>query len=79
MIAQNLTIRYDKIGDILYIDRCPPYADQESEEISEEVVARLNPTTGTIENLAIFFFSKRLETTNILQLPVIGDLHLASL
>lgn len=79
MIAQNLTIRYDKIGDILYIDRCPPYADQESEEISEEVVARLNSTTGTIENLAIFFFSKRLEITNILQLPVIGDLHLASL
>ena len=79
MIAQNLTIRYDKIGDILYIDRCPPYADQESEEISEEVVARLNPTTGTIENLAILFFSKRLETTNIWQLPVIGDLHLASL
>ena len=79
MIAQNLTIRYDKIGDILYIDRCPPYADQESEEISEEVVARLNPTTGTIENLAILFFSNRLETTNILQLPVIADLHLASL
>ena len=79
MIAQNLTIRYDKIGDILYIDRCPPYADQESEEISEEVVARLNPTTGTIENLVILFFSKRLETTNILQLPVIADLHLASL
>ena len=79
MVAQNLTIRYDKIGDILYIDRCPPYADQESEEISEEVVARLNPTTGTIENLAILFFSKRLETTNILQLPVIADLHLASL
>ena len=79
MIAQNLTIWYDKIGDILYIDRCPPYADQESEEISEEVVARLNPTTGTIENLAILFFSKRLETTNILQLPVIADFHLASL
>ena len=79
MIAQNLTIWYDKIGDILYIDRCPPYADQESEEISEEVVARLNPTTGTIENLAILFFSKRLETTNILQLSVIADLHLASL
>ena len=79
MNTQNLTIRYDKIGDILYIDRCPPYADQESEEISEEVVARLNPTTGTIENLAILFFSKRLETTNILQLPVIADLHLASL
>ena len=63
MIAQNLTIRYDKIGDILYIDRCLPYADQESEEIGDEVVARMNLTTCTIENLAILFFSKCLQTT----------------
>jgi hypothetical protein len=79
MIAKNLIIRYDKIGDILYIDRCPPYADQESEEIGDEVVARMNPTTGTIENLAILFFSKRLQTTDIFKLPVIADLQLASL
>jgi len=79
MIAQNLTICYDKVGDILYIDRCPPYADQESEEIGDEVVARMNPTNGTSENLAILFFSKRLQTTNIFKLPVIADLQLSSL
>ncbi|MBI2564279.1 MAG: DUF2283 domain-containing protein [candidate division NC10 bacterium] len=41
----KLTFRYDREGDILYIDKCPPYAEQESEEIGDEVVARLNPTT----------------------------------
>jgi len=39
----------------------------------------MNPTTGTIENLAILFFSKRLQTTDIFKLPVIADLQLASL
>jgi uncharacterized protein YuzE len=78
MIPKNLTIRYDKVGDILYLDRCPPYADQESEEIGDEILVRLNPTTGTIENLAILFFSKRLQTTNIFELPVIAELQLAS-
>ncbi|MCA6575103.1 MAG: hypothetical protein IM516_05825 [Pseudanabaena sp. M158S2SP1A06QC] len=53
--------------------------NQESEEIGDEVVAQMNPTTGTIENLAILFFSKRLQTTNIFQLPVIADLQLVSL
>ncbi len=39
---KRLTFRYDKVGDILYIDICPPYAAQESEEIGDEVIARMN-------------------------------------
>ncbi len=58
---KRLTFRYDKVGDILYIDICPPYAAQESEEIGDEVIARLNPESGEVENLEILFFSKRLE------------------
>jgi uncharacterized protein YuzE len=57
---KRLTFRYDKVGDILYIDICPPYAAQESEEIGDEVIARLNPESGEVENLEILFFSKRL-------------------
>ena len=38
----KLTIRYDKIGDILYLDQCSPYPEQESEEIGDEIVARFN-------------------------------------
>ncbi|PZV25559.1 MAG: DUF2283 domain-containing protein [Snowella sp.] len=56
----KLIIRYDKIGDILYVDQCSPYPEQESEEIGDEIIARLNPDDGNIENLEILFFSKRL-------------------
>jgi len=73
-----MTIRYDKIGDILYIDQCVPYPEQESEEIGDEIITRLNPDNGNIENLEILFFSKRLQTQNIFELPIVAQLQLAS-
>ncbi|MBD2082758.1 DUF2283 domain-containing protein [Leptolyngbya sp. FACHB-17] len=74
---KSLKFRYDKVGDILYIDICPPYAEQESEEVGDEVIARLNPTSGEIENLEILFFSKRLEDSTLLNLPIAADFRLA--
>jgi hypothetical protein len=32
-----------------------PYAEQESEELGDEVIARLNPQTGDIENIEVLF------------------------
>ena len=69
-MEKNLTFRYDPTGDILYVDVCSPYADQESEEIGDEIVARLNPTSGEIENLEILFFSKRWNQSLPLQLLI---------
>ncbi|BBC22675.1 DUF2283 domain-containing protein [Pseudanabaena sp. ABRG5-3] len=77
-MKSNMTIRYDKIGDILYIDQCIPYPEQESEEIGDEIIARLNPANGNIENLEILFFSKRLQTQNIFELPIFAQLQLIS-
>jgi uncharacterized protein YuzE len=74
---KNLTFRYDKVGDILYIDTCPPYTAQESEEIGDEIIARLNPDSGVIENLEILFFSKRLNSNIPLELPICAALTLA--
>ncbi|MCY7273003.1 MAG: DUF2283 domain-containing protein [Phormidesmis sp. CAN_BIN44] len=74
---KSLKFRYDKVGDILYIDTCPPYVEQESEEIGDEVIARLNPASGEVENLEILFFSKRLESTTLLNLPIVADFRLA--
>jgi uncharacterized protein YuzE len=68
-MEQKLTLRYDKIGDILYINTCPPYPAQESEELGDELIARLNPTSGTVENLEILF-SQRTEPLNLLKLPL---------
>jgi uncharacterized protein YuzE len=76
-MEEKLTFRYDRAGDILYIDKCPPYSEQESEEIGDEIIARLNPTSGEIENLEILFFSKRLLNNNLFELPIIADLRLA--
>jgi uncharacterized protein YuzE len=77
-MAEKLTFRYDKTGDILYIGKCQPYPEQESEEIGDEIVARLNPDSGEIENLEILFFSKRLLSKDLLELPLIANLRLAA-
>jgi len=76
-MAEKLTLRYDRTGDILYIDKCLPYAEQESEELGDDVIARLNPTSNEVENLEILFFSKRLLSANLLELPIIAHLNLA--
>ncbi len=74
----KLKLHYDKIGDILYISKCPPYPEQESEELSDEVVARLNPVTGDVENLEILFFAARLTSGDLPDLPIQADLKLVA-
>lgn len=73
----KLTFKYDREADILHIDKCPPYAEQESEELPDEIVARLNPDTGEIESLEVLFFSTRLLRTALFELPVSAKLWLA--
>ena len=73
----RLTFRYDREADILHIDKRAPYAEQESEELGDEVIARLNPNTDEVENLEILFFSTRLLRNEILALPVEADLRVA--
>jgi uncharacterized protein YuzE len=75
---KKLTFKYDRATDILYIDTVPPYRDQESEEIEDDVVARLNPVTGDIENLEVLFVSTRLLRTDIFELPLEVDLRRAA-
>ena len=71
----RLTFKYDREADILHIDKCSPYAEQESEELGDEVVARLNPGTGDVENLEVLFFSTRLLRSELFELPVTADLR----
>jgi len=69
-MEKQLTVLYDKTGDILYIDTCKPYPEQESEELGDEIIARLNPISGTVENLEILFFAHRTQPLNLLELPI---------
>ncbi len=73
----TLRFKYDREADILHIDKCPLYAGQESEELGDDVIARLNPDTGTIENLEVLFFSTRLLRTEMVELPVEAELRVA--
>jgi uncharacterized protein YuzE len=73
-MGASLTFTYDREADILHIDTCPPYAAQESEELGDEVVARLNPQTGAVENLEVLFFSTRLLRSELFTLPLTAAL-----
>ena len=73
----KVTFKYDRQRDILYINKMPPYAEQDSEELADEVIARLNPKTGEIENLEVLFFSTRLLRSDLFELPITADLRLA--
>ncbi len=74
----KLRFQYDREADILHIDKCSPCREQESEELGDEVVARLNPQTGQVENLEILFFSTRLLRSDVFELPVNADLRLVA-
>lgn len=69
-MGEILTIEYDKIGDFLFIDVCPPYAEQDSNEIGECLVARFNLETGEIETVEILFFFAWLKKEVEIRIPV---------
>ena len=73
----KLSFQYDREADILYINKRDPYAEQDSEEIGDEVIARINPETGEIETLEVLFFSTRLLRGNLFELPITAELRLA--
>ena len=72
----SLTFKYDREADILYVDLRSPYPEQESEEIGDDVIARLNCETGEVENLEVLFFSTRLLRTTMFELPLSADMRL---
>jgi uncharacterized protein YuzE len=77
-VSERLTFKYDRTADILYIDTVSPYAEQETEELGDDVIARLNPKTGEIETLEVLFFSTRLLRSELFELPVVADLRLSA-
>ena len=77
-MESRLSFKYDREADILYIDRVRPYPEQETEELGDDVIARLNPTTGEIETVEVLFFSTRLLRQELFELPVVADLRLSA-
>jgi uncharacterized protein YuzE len=77
-MGEKLTFQYDRDADILYINKLAPYAEQESTELGDEVIARLNPSTGEVESLEVLFFSTRLLRSTLFELPVTTEMHLVA-
>jgi uncharacterized protein YuzE len=75
-MAAKLAVQYDRQADILYLTTRPSYPEQETEELGDDIVARLNPRTGDVESLEILFFSKRVQSDS-LELPVTADFQRA--
>jgi uncharacterized protein YuzE len=73
----RLAFQYDREADILHIGSRPPYAEQESEELGDDVICRLNPNTGEVESLELLFFSVRLLRGDPFDLPVTAAFHRA--
>ena len=76
-MGEKLKFNYDREADILYINMVKPYPEQESEELGDEVIARLNPKTGEVENLEILFFSTRLLRSNLMELPIHANFQIS--
>src|SRR5271156_952951 len=72
----KLSFKYDRDADVLYINKRDPYPAQQSEELPDEVVVRLNPESGEVENVEVLFFSTRLLRGDLFELPVSADLRI---
>lgn len=68
----KLKFTYDREADILHIGQVNPYPEQETEELGDDVIARLNPATNEIENVEVLFFSTRLLREDLFELPVLA-------
>ena len=76
-MGAELSFKYDRDADILHIDKRSPYPEREAEELGDEVIARLNPNTGEVENLEVLFFSTRLLRSELFELPIPAELRIA--
>jgi uncharacterized protein YuzE len=69
-MEEKLTFKYDREADILHVNRKPPYPEQESEELGDDIIVRINPKSGEVENIEILFFSTRLLRDDAFEIPV---------
>lgn len=68
----KLKFTYNREADILRIDKLKPYAEQETEELGDDVIVRMNSETGEIENVEVLFFSTRLLREDLFELPIVA-------
>lgn len=75
-MGTKLTVEYDEIGDILYLDVAPPTDDQVMIEVSPGTLLRQNTLTGRVEGIEVTGFRIRAAREDGIQVPVEIDLRL---
>jgi hypothetical protein len=71
-----LSFRHGREANNLPPRQAGPYPEQESEELGDEVIARLSPRTCEVENAEVLCFSARLLRSGLFDLPVGAELRL---
>lgn len=74
-MGEELIIRYDEIGSFLFLELCPPYEKQDSNEIDDSVVARFSLATGDLESVEVLFFDSWLKKEGEIRIPVSAELR----
>jgi uncharacterized protein YuzE len=73
----KLSFYYDREADVLYFSKGNPYPEQESQEIGDDMVVRLNPKTREVEGITILNFSRRFTSIDAQPIPVTAQMQLA--
>jgi hypothetical protein len=69
-MATKLTIEYDAVGDILYLDVVKPSEDHVLVEVSPGAMLRKNTHTGAVEGIEVAGFRRRLGAPEGIEVPV---------
>lgn len=75
-MGEKLSFYYDREADVLYFSKGNPYPGQESQEMGDDMVVRLNPTTREVEGITILNFSRRFANMDILSIPITAQMQL---
>ena len=59
---------------VQFVNNVPDfYPEQESEEVGNDIIARVNPKSGEVENVEILFFSTRLLRNDAFEVPLVFE------
>jgi len=69
-MGADLTISYDEIGDILYVDIRPSQSGERTDELSPGVLVRSDPVTSMVLGFEVQGFRKRASGDDGIRLPI---------
>lgn len=76
-MGERISFYFDREADVLYFSKGNPYPEQESQEIGDDMIVRLNPKTREVEGITILNFSRRFVSADNLFVPITAQMQLA--